>query len=115
MFRPAAAAVDHAQPAIHLLRVPIVEAGQVGLEVEGHEGVFLSFRRIVARTASGNLDGGDIDGCGGRGGVDGDAQRRQQGDEEGDGREEAEDILKTHGGRVHCRSDSRGETQWSAA
>ena len=41
MFRSSPAAINHAQPAKHLLSVPIIQAFQVSIEIEGDECIFL--------------------------------------------------------------------------
>lgn len=86
-----------------LLGVPREQARQVGVETELDDGVLFFFCRVVVRAALDDLHVGRLEG-----GHAGSARRRevgggdQGGDDEGDGREEAEDVLEADDGAVHC-------------
>ena len=95
MFRSPPAAINHAQPTKHLLSVPIIQAFQIGIEIEGDECIFLLSRGVVLWTALDDFHGGDVDSCGGRGRIQQDAKRGEETDDEGYCCEESKDILDT--------------------
>lgn len=94
----------------HLLGIPREQARQVGVEAELDDGVLFLFRGVVVRPALDDLHVGRREGAHGWG------ARREEvgggnegGDEEGDGREEAEGVLDADDGAVHREWAEKGD------